>query len=207
MKVELLRLDTATKPSPISEGVAEIRIDSQPCKGINLTTQYTWATKAPRAATVHEAIRSHLTLVHAFHTIPRRASVVAHALSQCTPIWYGRITSVSMTHDATTFAGAHKSRMRQYIIKSLFNRAQPTWALIDTGGGYHLGAPNLWSKPHSALHIQYSPLSPNCPAWSQVKPFYQLITFSIIPFTNQGIKSSKSHEWNLPLDFYWSSIH
>jgi hypothetical protein len=38
MKVELLRLNTVKKPSPISEGVAEIRINNQPCKGINLTT-------------------------------------------------------------------------------------------------------------------------------------------------------------------------
>jgi hypothetical protein len=37
MKVELLCLDSAIKPSPISEGVADIRIDSQPCNGINLT--------------------------------------------------------------------------------------------------------------------------------------------------------------------------
>jgi hypothetical protein len=35
MKVELLRLNTANKPSPISEGVAEIQINSQPYKGIN----------------------------------------------------------------------------------------------------------------------------------------------------------------------------
>jgi hypothetical protein len=27
------------------------------------------------------------------------------------------------------------------------------------------------------------------------------------PFTNQGIKNPKSREWNLSLDFYWSSIH
>jgi hypothetical protein len=38
MKLIILRLNTANKPSPISEGVAEIRINNQPCKGINLTT-------------------------------------------------------------------------------------------------------------------------------------------------------------------------
>jgi hypothetical protein len=37
MKVELLCLDSAIKPSPISEGVADIRIDSQPCNSMNLT--------------------------------------------------------------------------------------------------------------------------------------------------------------------------
>jgi hypothetical protein len=40
MKVELLRLDSVNKPSPIFEGVAEIRINKQPCKGINLITQH-----------------------------------------------------------------------------------------------------------------------------------------------------------------------
>jgi hypothetical protein len=40
MKVELLRLGAANKSSPMSEGVAEIRINSQPNKDINLTTQH-----------------------------------------------------------------------------------------------------------------------------------------------------------------------
>jgi hypothetical protein len=32
-------------------------IDIQPCKGNNLTTRHTWATKAPRVATVHNVIK------------------------------------------------------------------------------------------------------------------------------------------------------
>jgi hypothetical protein len=48
MKEELQRLNIANKPSPISEGVVEIRVNSQPCKGINLTTQHTQARRAPR---------------------------------------------------------------------------------------------------------------------------------------------------------------
>jgi hypothetical protein len=40
----------------------------------------------------------------------------------------------------------------------LYSRAQPTRALIDTGGGYHLGAPNIRSDhsstfPSSILHF------------------------------------------------------
>jgi hypothetical protein len=70
-------------------------------------------------ATIHdevkETIRAHLTLVHVFHAY---ASVdtpwVAHALSRFTPVRYGRITSVSASHDATQF-GDSMSRMRQYI--------------------------------------------------------------------------------------------
>jgi hypothetical protein len=57
MKVELLRLDSANKPSPISEGVMEIQINSQPYKGINLTTRHTQARRAPRVAIVHDAVK------------------------------------------------------------------------------------------------------------------------------------------------------
>jgi hypothetical protein len=59
--------------------------------------------------TIKEMIRAHFTLVHVFHEY---ASVdipwVAHALSHCTSVRYGRITSVSAAHEATQFAGPHK---------------------------------------------------------------------------------------------------
>jgi hypothetical protein len=108
MKVELLRLNTANKPSPIFEGVAEIRINSQPCKGINLTTRHTQAWRAPRVATVHDAIkemmRAHLTLAHIFHKYGSvDAPWVAHALSHYTPVRYGRIASVSAANNTTQF--------------------------------------------------------------------------------------------------------
>jgi hypothetical protein len=80
----------------MSEGVVEIRIDSQPCKGINLTTWHTQAQRAPRVAIIHdvvkERIRAHLTPVHVFHAYASMDTLwVAHALSHCTPIRYGRI--------------------------------------------------------------------------------------------------------------------
>jgi hypothetical protein len=108
MKLTILHLNATTKPSPISEGVAEIRINSQLYKGINLTTRHTRARRAPRVAIIHdvtkETIRIHLTLVHVFHVYASADTPwVAHALSRCTPIRYGRIASVSATHDATQF--------------------------------------------------------------------------------------------------------
>jgi hypothetical protein len=108
MKVELLCLNTVNKPSPISEGVTEIRINSQPCKGINLTTWHKQAQRALRVATVHdtvkETIRAHLTLVHVFHAYASADTPrVANALSQCTSVRYGRIAFISTTHDATRF--------------------------------------------------------------------------------------------------------
>jgi hypothetical protein len=47
--------------------------------------------------------------------------------------------------------------MHQYIIKHLFKRAQPMRAIINTGGGYHLGGPNMkidlsQTFPSSILH-------------------------------------------------------
>jgi hypothetical protein len=80
MKVELLRLNTAKKPSPISEGVVEIRINNQPCKGINLTTRHTQVQRTPRVATVHDTVKeSGRVLPH--------SSVVFHAYASTDTPW------------------------------------------------------------------------------------------------------------------------
>jgi hypothetical protein len=108
MKLIILRLDSVNKPSPISKGVTEIRINNQPCKGINLITWHTQAQRTPRVATVHDAvkdtIRAHLTLVHVFHLYASADTLwVTHALSHYTPVRYGRIAFVSAAHDTTQF--------------------------------------------------------------------------------------------------------
>jgi hypothetical protein len=59
-------------------------------------------------ATIHdevkEMIKSHLTLVHVFHAYASADTPwVAHALSHYRFIRYGRIASVSATHDTTQF--------------------------------------------------------------------------------------------------------
>jgi hypothetical protein len=162
MKLIILRLGTANKPSPMSVGVTKIRINNQPCKGINLTTRHTRARRAPRVATIHdevkEMIRAHLTLVHVFHA---HASVdtpwVAHALSQYTSIRYGRITSVSAAHDATQF-GDSICPVCVSTFKCLFIQTQLMRALTNTGRGYHLEALNIRSDhssffPSSILHF------------------------------------------------------
>jgi hypothetical protein len=118
-------------------------------QGKNLTTRHTQSKRAPRVATIHdevkETIRAHLTLVHVFHTY---ASVdtpwVAHALSRCTPVRYGRIAFVSATHEATQF-GDSICLVCVSTFKCLFIWTQLTWALTNTGGGYHLGALNIRS--------------------------------------------------------------
>jgi hypothetical protein len=164
MKLIILCLNTSNKPSLISESVTEIWINSQPCKGINLTTRHTQARRASRVSTIHdevkEMIRAHLTLVHVFHAYASAdTSWVAHALSYYTSIRYGRIVSVSVVHDATQF-GDSLCLICVSTFKCLFSRAQPTRALIDTGGGYYLEALNIRSdhSPSFPSSILYFPL-------------------------------------------------
>jgi hypothetical protein len=152
------------KPSLIYENVMEIRINNQPCNDINLTIRHTQARRTPWVATIHdevkETIRAHLTLVHFFHVYASTdTSWVVHALSYFTSIRYGMIASVSAAHDTTQF-GDSICLICVSTFKCLFNRAQPTWALIDTGGGYHLGAPNIRSdhSPSFPSSILYFPL-------------------------------------------------
>jgi hypothetical protein len=162
MKLIILRLGAANEQSLISESVVEIRINNQPCKGINLITRHTQARRTPRVATIHdevkETIRTHLTLVHVFHTYASMDTPwMAHALSYFTSVRYGRIASVSAAHDATQF-GNFICLVCISTFKCLFNGAQPMRALIDTGGGYHLEAPNIRSHhspsfPSSILHF------------------------------------------------------
>jgi hypothetical protein len=94
---------------------------------------------------VKETIRAHLTLVHVFHAYAS-ADIpwVAHALSHCAPVRYGRIASVSEAHDATKF-GDYICPVCISTFKCLFIRTKLMRALTNTGGGYHLGAPNFTS--------------------------------------------------------------
>jgi hypothetical protein len=110
--------------------------------------------------------------------------------------WHTKLLSLGIPY--VLYASVH--------FKCLFIRTQPTRALNDTGGGYHLGAPNFRSDhstsfPSSILHF---PL---------IAPPGLQLCHSINYSSSQhstlepGYKSPKSHEWSLPLDFYRSSIH
>jgi hypothetical protein len=107
---------------------------------------------------VKETIRAHLTLVHVFHAYASTDTPwVAHALSYFTSVRYGRIAFISATHDATQFEDSI-CPLCVSTFKCFFNRAQLTQVLIDTGGGYHLGASNIKSDhslsfPFSILHF------------------------------------------------------
>jgi hypothetical protein len=101
-------------------------------------------------------VGSYLTLVPSSTHMPQR---IHHGWPDT--ISYNihkEVSSNSATHEATKFMGPHESYMRQYITQCLFIRTQPTRALIDSSGGYHLGAPNFRSDhspsfPSSILHF------------------------------------------------------
>jgi hypothetical protein len=101
---------------------------------------------------------AHLTLVHVFHAYASADTPwVSHARSHFTSVRYGRIASISAAHDASQF-GDSICLICVSTFKCLFNMAQPTRALIDSGGGYHLEALNIRSDhsssfPSSILHF------------------------------------------------------
>jgi hypothetical protein len=171
MKLIILRNDCNGQVLPISEGIAETR-QFKPCKGNNLTTWHTRPGRTPRVATVHnvvkETIRTHLTLVHVFHTYAS-ADIpwVSHALSHYTPVRYGRISSISAAHDATQF------RDSIYLICistfQMLVHSDPT----DAGLKQHKRGLPPWSsefqiRPLSFLPIQYSLFFPNYPTRSPI---------------------------------------
>jgi hypothetical protein len=108
MKLIILHLGAANKPSLISESVTEIRINSQHCKGINLTTRHTQAWREPRVATIHDVTKkSGRVLPHPSAVFHAYASSnipwVAQTLSHYTFVKQGKVSSNSSTQEATQF--------------------------------------------------------------------------------------------------------
>jgi hypothetical protein len=83
MKLIILCLDAVNKPPAMSDGVAEIQINNQPCKGINLTTWHTQARRTSRVAIVHDAVKeSDQVLPH--------PSAVFHVYASADTLWVAR---------------------------------------------------------------------------------------------------------------------
>jgi hypothetical protein len=161
MELIILPLNTTNKPSPMSDGVTEIWINNQPYKGINLTTRHTQARRAPRVATIHDVTKK------PGQVLPRPSAVfhvyasadtpwVAQTLSHYTSVKWGKVSSNSSTHEATQF-GNSICPVCVSTFKCLFNMAQSTRALIDTGGGYHLKALNFISDHSSSFSSSILP--------------------------------------------------
>jgi hypothetical protein len=155
VKLIILHLDSENKPSPMSEGVVEIWINSQPCKGINLTT---WHTQAQGH---HECQRfmvwpksragSYLTLVPSSTCMPQRTHRGWPEHYPIIQLWSEVRYHPTHRHTKLLNLGSPYVMYASLHFKCLFIQTQSTGALIDTGGGYHLGAPNLWSRPLSTF--------------------------------------------------------
>jgi hypothetical protein len=169
MKLIILRLNTVNKPSPMSEGVVEIRINNQPCKGINLTIQHMQAQRhhewQPFTTWSKSRAGSYLTLVPSSTRMPRQTH---RGWPDTIPYNIHKEVGYRLTrrHAKLLSLGIPYVPYAPVHFKCLFNRAQPTRALIDTGGSYHLGAPNIRSDhsssfPSSILHFSLiAPLGP-----------------------------------------------
>jgi hypothetical protein len=84
----LLQNDSSEQASPISEGVTDIWIDIT-LQGNNLTTWHTWATQAPRVATIRNDYQrvetgSYLALVSSSTWYLDGHTLVAQTLSHYT---------------------------------------------------------------------------------------------------------------------------
>jgi hypothetical protein len=208
MKLIILHLNIAKKPSPMSEGVVEIRINNQPCMGINLTTRHTWATEATRVATIHdEAKKSGWVLPRlsaVFHVYASADTPwVARTLSHCTPMKRGKVSSNPSTHKATKF-GDSICPICISTFKCLFTRAQPTWALTDTGGGYHLRAPDFRSDHLSSIPSNILPFPLIAPPGLQL---CQYLDNPAKPHSTSIDRKGPIMSGFQPLDFYHLPIH
>jgi hypothetical protein len=164
MKLIILRLDSANKPSPMSKDVTEIRINSQPCKSINLTTWHTQAQRAPRVAIIHDMTKKpSRVLPHPSAIFHAYASAdtpwVARTLSHCTPVKRGKVSSNLSTHKATQF-GDSICLVCVSTFQMLVHSDPTDVGLKRHKWGYHVGAPNFRSNhsPSFPSSILYYPL-------------------------------------------------
>jgi hypothetical protein len=119
MKVELLLNGCNGQVLPISEGNHGESSQFKPCKGINLTTWHPRARRAPRAATVHDAVKelggSYLTLVPSSTHMPRRTHRGWPKHYPIVHLWSE--VRYRQTRWHMKLLNLQDSRMRQYIIK------------------------------------------------------------------------------------------
>jgi hypothetical protein len=147
---------------PISEGTTETRANLKLARVITWQhgTRGTWRHHEWQqfTMTIKESSRVDLTLMHVFHTYASADTPwIAHALSCVSPMRYGRVSSNSVTVEASKFAGPHKIPYALVHNSNLLTRVKRS-VLNWHRRGYHLGAPNFRSDhsssfPSSILHF------------------------------------------------------
>jgi hypothetical protein len=153
----LLRLYTANKPHTYP------RVSRRFESIVTLQGKITWQqdTREPRryhewppfALTIKESSRAHRTLVPSSTRKPRRGSPwVARTLSQ----WHPWSTVGCRPTQRPSMVLSLRDPINPVCVSTQLNAccnmAQPTRSLIDTGGGYHLEAPNLTSDHSHPSH-------------------------------------------------------
>jgi hypothetical protein len=215
MKLIILCLNTANKPSPMSKGVMEIRINSQRCKGIKMTTWHTWAMETTWVASVHNAVKDSGRVLPCpsavFHTYASTDTLwVAWTLSHCTSVKQGKVSSNPSTHEATKFGdsmltheatkfGDSISPICVSTFKCLFIRAQPTWAITDIGGDYHLRALNFRSHHTSSYPSIILPFPLSAPPSLQL---CQYLDHLATPHRTSIDRKDPTASGFQPFDFY-----
>jgi hypothetical protein len=125
-------------------------------QGINLETWHTWATKATRVTTFRDDYQR-------VELGPPYPSVVFHVKTLTGSSWVTR--TLSQCHSWST-VGCRPTQWPSKLLSlwdtiklvcastqlnAYCNRAQPTWSLIDTGGGYHLRSSEYENIPLSTF--------------------------------------------------------
>jgi hypothetical protein len=139
--------------SPISEGVPKIQINS------HLSREITWQHDTREPWRQHDWPPFAMTITESGPVVPRpgadfqvKTSMgspwVAWTLSLLSSVKQGKVSSNSVTFEATKFVGLHISCMLQYISNACCNGSQPTRSLINTSGATTFGAPNM-KRDHS----------------------------------------------------------
>jgi hypothetical protein len=107
--------------SPISEGVTEIRINSQPCKGNNLITRHPWTTEAPRVATVHNdtcAPLEPVLSIHWLHSMRKYWRLSALKIPKPIPRWWCLRLSSLHVDQGLLHGLKHFCLHNQHLLKS-----------------------------------------------------------------------------------------
>jgi hypothetical protein len=136
--------------SPISKGVAEIQINSHRVREITWQHDTRVATFPIDYQRV-EQVPPYPSAVFHVKTSPG-SPWVARTLFQCHP-W--STVGCRPTQRPSTLLSLWDAKNPVCVstqLNSCWNRAQPTQSLIDTGGSYHLGTPNLTSDHSHHSH-------------------------------------------------------
>jgi hypothetical protein len=138
----------------------------------NIAREITW-----RTTKANEWPPFAMTIKESGWILPRSSAIFHAKASWAVRVWHDTIPSEQPYNEVSYHP---TQRPSSYLasggllpicastqVKCLFQGAQPTLSLVDTGGGYHHWSSKFMIHHSLTLPIQYSALFPNCPAWSQ----------------------------------------